>query len=321
MGEKCVFLDRDRTITEDPGYLTDPEAVKLLPGVDLALRNLAEAGFKLVVVTNQSGIARGMIAEEGLEKIHSELRRQLSERGVYLDGIYYCPFHPEGTIEEYARESVDRKPQPGMLLRGAKELDIDLTASWMIGDSARDVEAGQRAGCRTIRVRPAEGEGRDAAGLEPAGDEDAQADFTVRNLVDAARVVIRSDAGEQAVADGEFDVAGAKTAGATVADQHRRLPLESMSETQLLREITRYMRERYRESRDGEFSATSVVATVFQILALMALVWALINMPGMTVAQDFTAAYNRQVIVHVSLLSAGVLQLAALTFFILARRR
>ncbi len=321
MGEKCVFLDRDRTITEDPGYLTDPEAVKLLPGVDLALRNLAEAGFKLVVVTNQSGIARGMIAEEGLEKIHSELRRQLSERGVYLDGIYYCPFHPEGTIEEYARESVDRKPQPGMLLRGAKELDIDLTASWMIGDSARDVEAGQRAGCRTIRVRPAEGEGRDAAGLEPAGDEDAQADFTVRNLVDAARVVIRSDAGEQAVADGEFDVAGAKTAGATVADPSRRLPLESMSETQLLREITRYMRERDRDSRDAEFSATSVVATVFQILALMSLAWALINMPGMTVAQDFTAAYNRQVIVHVSLLSAGVLQLAALTFFILARRR
>lgn len=321
MGEKCVFLDRDRTITEDPGYLTDPEAVKLLPGVDLALRNLAEAGFKLVVVTNQSGIARGMIAEEGLEKVHSELRRQLSERGVYLDGIYYCPFHPEGTIEEYARESVDRKPQPGMLLRGAKELDIDLTASWMIGDSARDVEAGQRAGCRTIRVRPAEGEGRDAAGLEPAGDEDAQADFTVRNLVDAARVVIRSDAGEQAVADGEFDVAGAKTAGATVADPSRRLPLESMSETQLLREITRYMRERDRDSRDAEFSATSVVATVFQILALMALVWALIHMPGMTVAEDFTAAYNRQVIVHVSLLSAGVLQLAALTFFILARRR
>lgn len=191
----------------------------------------------------------------------------------------------------------------------------------MIGDSARNVEAGQRAGCRTIRVRPAEAEGRDAAGLEPAGDEDAQADFTVRNLVDAARVVIRSDAGEQAVADGEFDVAGAKTAGATVADPNRRLPLGSMSETQLLREITRYMRERHRESRDAEFSATSVVATVFQILALMALGWALINMPGMTVAQDFTAAYNRQVIVHVSLLSAGVLQLAALTFFILARRR
>ena len=322
MGEKCVFLDRDRTITEDPGYLTEPEAVKLLPGVDMALRSLAQAGFKLVVVTNQSGIARGMITEEGLEKVHSELRRQLSERDVHLDGIYYCPYHPEGTLEEYTRESVDRKPQPGMLLRAAKELDIDLTASWMIGDSPRDVEAGQRAGCRTIRVRSAEAEGREPAGLEPAGDEDVQADFTVRNLVDAARVVTRSDAGEEAVAAGEFDVAGAKTAGATPAgDQQRRLRLESMSDTQLLREIARHMRERERTRRETDFSVTSVVAAVFQILALLALGWALIHMPGMTVAKDFTAAYNRQVIVHVSLLSAGVLQLTALTFFTLSRRR
>ena len=94
MGQRCVYLDRDRTIIEDPGYLTDPEAVKLLPGVELALKSLAQAGFKLVVVTNQSAIARGLLTEEGLERVHEEMGRQLHDRGVELDGVYYCPFHP-----------------------------------------------------------------------------------------------------------------------------------------------------------------------------------------------------------------------------------
>ena len=128
--------------------------MKLLPGVELALKSLAAAGFKIVVVTNQSGIARGLLTEETLAQIHAELRRQLSEKGAHLDAIYYCPYHPEGTVEAYAMESDLRKPQPGMLLKAAEEMDIDLPASWMVGDDARDIEAGQRAGCRTIRLPP-----------------------------------------------------------------------------------------------------------------------------------------------------------------------
>jgi D,D-heptose 1,7-bisphosphate phosphatase len=181
---KCVFLDRDNTIIDDPGYLTDPAAVKLLPGADQALRSLAEAGWKLVLVSNQSAIARGLLTEEGLDRVHGELRRQLRERGVNLDGIYFCPYHPDATVERYAHESPDRKPQPGMLLRAAKDLQIDLAASWMIGDAPRDVEAGQRAGCRTIRVlsKPSD----DTA--HP--DEDVRPDYSVRNLVDAARIIL-----------------------------------------------------------------------------------------------------------------------------------
>ncbi|MFB3891578.1 MAG: D-glycero-alpha-D-manno-heptose-1,7-bisphosphate 7-phosphatase [Phycisphaerae bacterium] len=186
MANKAVFVDRDHTLIEDPGYLSDPAAVKLLPGVGPALKSLSAAGFRIVLVTNQSGIARGILTEETLAGIHDELRRQLAQHGAALDGVYYCPFHPEGVIEKYARESDMRKPKPGMLLAAAKDMDIDLTASWMVGDGARDIEAGQRAGCRTIRVR--------VPSRPPSGepqDEDVQADFTVHNMVEAARIILR----------------------------------------------------------------------------------------------------------------------------------
>ncbi len=186
MSNKAIFLDRDNTVIEDPGYLSDPDAVKLLPGVELALKSLSQAGYKLVVVTNQSGVARGLITEDGLQRIHAEVRRQLAEHGVHLDAIEYCPYHPEGTVEQYAKDSELRKPRPGMLLKAAAELDIDLHRSWMIGDSGRDIEAGQRAGCRTIRIR-----GRETHQPGEQEDEDVQPDFTARNLVDAARLVAR----------------------------------------------------------------------------------------------------------------------------------
>jgi len=182
---RAVFMDRDNTIIEDPGYLNDPDGVKLLPGVELAIKSLAQAGFKTVVCTNQSGVARGMLSEDDLQAIHAEVRRQLADKGAHLDGIYYCPYHPRGTVEEYAVESESRKPQPGMLLKAAEEFSLDLSESWMVGDSARDIEAGQRAGCRTIRVRV---KGETATERE---DDAVQADFTVRNLVEAARIVMR----------------------------------------------------------------------------------------------------------------------------------
>jgi D,D-heptose 1,7-bisphosphate phosphatase len=191
MASKAVFLDRDNTVIEDPGYISDPQVVKLLPGVELAIKSLAQAGYKIVIVSNQSGVARGLLTEEMLERIHTELQRQLGTHGAHLDGIYYCPFHPEGTVEQYTKDSDLRKPKPGMLLKAAEDMDLDLPASWMVGDSVRDIEAGQRAGCRTVRVR-VRASHHAAPGLED--DENVQADFTVRNLVDAARVILRSPA-------------------------------------------------------------------------------------------------------------------------------
>ncbi len=187
MSDKAVFLDRDNTIIEDLGYIGDPALVRLLPGVEQAIKSLQAAGYKIVVVTNQSGVARGLLTEAMLEKIHDELRRQLSLKEAYLDGIYYCPYHPEGTVEGYAIDSGLRKPKPGMLLKAAGEMDLDLSGSWMVGDSPRDIEAGQRAGCRTIRVRT-----RPAVPKQiDQEDEDTPADFTVRNLPEAAKIILR----------------------------------------------------------------------------------------------------------------------------------
>ena len=186
MPNKAVFLDRDNTLIEDTGYLADPEGVRLLPGVELALKSLEQAGYYLVVVTNQSGIARGLLTEDALEAIHERMVESLARKGAHIDEIYYCPYHADGTVAQYAVDSDLRKPNPGMLLQAAEDLDVDLSASWMVGDSPRDIEAGQRAGCRTIRIRTPHEDQPDST------QEEFVADHTVRNLVEAARVILRA---------------------------------------------------------------------------------------------------------------------------------
>jgi len=152
MSNKAIFLDRDDTLIEDPGYINHPDQVKLLDGVAEALAELKAMGYKLIVVTNQSGVARGIITENALNKIHDRLMQLLAEKGVFLDRIYYCPYHPDGVIPKYRKESNWRKPSPGMLLAAAEQMDIDLGQSWCIGNSSRDVEAGVQAGCKTILI-------------------------------------------------------------------------------------------------------------------------------------------------------------------------
>ncbi|HOK95664.1 MAG TPA: HAD family hydrolase [Anaerohalosphaeraceae bacterium] len=152
MGHKAVFFDRDDTLIEDPGYIRSPDQVKLLPGVARSLIQLKKMGYLLIVVTNQSAVARGMITEQELEEIHRRLKNLLAAEGAYLDGIYYCPYHPEGTVAQYAKESNLRKPEPGMLLQAAREKDIDLSRSWVVGDRYLDIRMGRAAGCYTILV-------------------------------------------------------------------------------------------------------------------------------------------------------------------------
>jgi D-glycero-D-manno-heptose 1,7-bisphosphate phosphatase len=142
----AVFLDRDGTLNVDRCYLTSPDQLQLLPGVAEALRMFRSAGFACVVVTNQSAVGRGLMTEADLVDVNAELTRQLAEVGVTLDAIYACTAGPS--------DHPDRKPAPGMLLRAAADLQLDLGASWMIGDTLRDMLAGQNAGCRgCIMVR------------------------------------------------------------------------------------------------------------------------------------------------------------------------
>jgi D-glycero-D-manno-heptose 1,7-bisphosphate phosphatase len=150
MSRQAVFLDKDGTLIQDVPYNVDPSLVRLLPGVTEGLRQLHQAGYLLIVVTNQSGVARGCFGEHSLGAVAQRLRELLAPAGVPLADFYYCPHHPEGKVAEYAVECACRKPQPGLITRAVQEHGIDPARSWLIGDILNDVEAGNLAGCRTI---------------------------------------------------------------------------------------------------------------------------------------------------------------------------
>ncbi|HET8523729.1 MAG TPA: HAD family hydrolase, partial [Thermomicrobiales bacterium] len=152
MTARAIFLDRDGTLVEPRHYPSRPEDLVLVDGVIPELRVLQGAGWRVVVITNQSGIARGFFSERELARMHDGLRQNLRSHGVEIDGIYACPHHPDGVVKEFAIECACRKPQPGLLLRAAEELRLDLSRSWFVGDILDDVEAGTRAGCRTVLV-------------------------------------------------------------------------------------------------------------------------------------------------------------------------
>ncbi len=152
MTHPALFLDRDGTLVHPRHYPSRPEDLLLYDDIASELRSLQAAGFRLVVITNQAGIARGYFDEAALQRMHEYLSGELAHLDVRLDGIYHCPHHPEGVIAELAIRCECRKPQPGMLLRAAADLDIDLKRSWFVGDILDDIEAGNRAGCRTILV-------------------------------------------------------------------------------------------------------------------------------------------------------------------------
>lgn len=154
--QRAVFLDRDNTIIRNDDHLGDPEGVVLFDDTVDSLCRLADAGYALVVVTNQSGVARGLFTEDDVHAVHDTIRRQVQAAADNRDLLmhwYHSPFHPEGTVEPFILEHPSRKPAPGMLLQAAEELRLDLTASWMIGDAPRDIRAGQNAGCRTILLQ------------------------------------------------------------------------------------------------------------------------------------------------------------------------
>lgn len=152
MKRSTLFLDRDGTLVYPIHYPSCPEELRIYAGLGPALHNLQGLGFLLVLVTNQSGVARGYFTEADLDRMHAYLRDELREMDVRLDGVYYCPHHPEGIIPELAIACECRKPRPGLLLQAALELDIDLAHSWMVGDILDDVEAGNLAGCHTVLV-------------------------------------------------------------------------------------------------------------------------------------------------------------------------
>ncbi|MFA6107639.1 MAG: D-glycero-beta-D-manno-heptose 1,7-bisphosphate 7-phosphatase [Candidatus Latescibacterota bacterium] len=183
----AVFLDRDGTLNREVDHLHRVDDLELLPGTATALACLREAGFLLVVVTNQSAVARGLLTVPALEEIHAELQRRLAAAGARLDALYYCPHHPDEGDPPFRCRCDCRKPAPGLLHRAAADLGIDLTASYMVGDTRSDLEAGWAAGCRTVLVRTGYG----SATLQEAGPELLdRVDHVAADLAAAARWIV-----------------------------------------------------------------------------------------------------------------------------------
>ena len=151
MSQRAVFLDKDGTLVEDVPYNVDPEQIRLTVGV-VDLQQLHHCGYLLIVISNQSGVARGYFPEAALVAVEQRSRQLLAQLNIPLTDFYYCPHHPDGTVTNYAIACDCRKPAPGLLLQAAQDYDIDLRQSWFIGDILHDVEAGRRAGCKTILI-------------------------------------------------------------------------------------------------------------------------------------------------------------------------
>ncbi|GAB2523987.1 D-glycero-alpha-D-manno-heptose-1,7-bisphosphate 7-phosphatase [Spirosoma aerophilum] len=149
---KAIFLDKDGTLIPDIPYNVNPSQITLYPDTGTSLARLRAFGFKLFIISNQSGVAQGLFPEYKLSKVWDRLTQLLSPFGAEPDGVYYCPHYPGGVMPAYSQACSCRKPQPGLLLRAAQEHTIDLSRSWMVGDILNDVEAGNRAGCRTVLI-------------------------------------------------------------------------------------------------------------------------------------------------------------------------
>ncbi len=190
---KAAFLDRDGVINEliyyqEHGIVDSPfsvEQFRLLPGVGEAIKRLRDAGYKIVVISNQPGIAKGNMLEEIFRKIRQKMKDELAEEGAYLDGEYYCLHHPEARVEKFRANCECRKPRPGLLLQAAQDMGIDLSRSWMLGDGLTDIRAGKEAGCRTILL------GRMKCELCSLMDkENARPDFVATNLTEASGYIL-----------------------------------------------------------------------------------------------------------------------------------
>lgn len=333
MSNKAIFLDRDDTLIEDPGYINNPDQVKLIDGVPEALNELKTLGYKLIVVTNQSAVARGIVTEKILADIHERLKQLLAEKNAFWDDIYYCPYHPDGVVTKYRKKSNYRKPNPGMLLEAADDMNIDLNESWCIGNKLSDIEAGFRAGCRTVLV---DGPSHKKEAGSSMSSMKVTPDYKAVNMKEAVNIIkkhLRTPA-DDVTESQETEPQCTKPAGrdeeqvsevielSTQAEQQTPRPkfqertpeLESPSTAtnELLGDILTQLKNMQRTEMFHEFSVMRLLAGVVQVLVLFCLlitVW-------------FLMSPSRQDnLVFMALGFAVVLQIMALTFYMMHGRK
>ena len=313
MPNKAIFLDRDNTLIEDPGYINHPDQVKLLDGVAEVLIEFGAMGYKLIVVSNQSSVARGIVSEQVLGEIHNRLKQLLAENGAHLDRIYYCPYHPDGVVPQYRKESDWRKPNPGMLLAAADEMDIDLSQSWMIGNSGRDIEAGLQAGCKTILID------HPSHYKQPERDK-PNPDYRAVNMKEAVNIIKKYNRSSSRRTAQAQSASKPRLQSVSQAAEKPGKPSKTGAEQdtssgrseQLLIGILEQLRSMQRADMFGEFSIMRLIAGVVQIIVLFCLlisVWFLMSP---------SEADNS---VLITLGFAMVFQVMALTFYIMERRK
>ncbi|HYH16049.1 MAG TPA: HAD family hydrolase [Flavisolibacter sp.] len=182
---KAVFLDKDGTLIPDIPYNVNPDLITLEEGVVEGLQLLKEQGYLLVIVSNQSGVAKGIFKEDALQPVQHKIEMLLAQYHVSINGFYYCPHFPNTGLELYARSCDCRKPEPGLLLKASMDLHIDLSQSWMVGDILNDVEAGKRAGCKAILID----NGNETEWLL---NEQRTPDFKAATITEAAQYIVMS---------------------------------------------------------------------------------------------------------------------------------
>jgi D-glycero-D-manno-heptose 1,7-bisphosphate phosphatase len=290
--DPAIFLDRDGTLVPDDANAGIPARATLVDGVAASLRRLRDAGFRLVVATNQGGVARGRFSENDVDAVHSRLSELVDQQtGLKrtIERFYYCPFHPKGIIPEYTREHPWRKPRPGMLLQAAQDMELELERSWLIGDSPRDVAAGRSAGLRTILVS------RDKARIA-----DAAADYSAATLAEAVEIVLRHR-------DETTASVATTRATAPARTSTRRVRRERDSE-RLRRGLVELTEEvRALRLRRAESSALRVAAMGLQLIAVLVVGVAFLNLADLDNFVRWSAA-------------AAMLQLITITMLLFDRQ-
>lgn len=324
MSSAAVFFDRDGTLIRDPGYVSHPDQVELLDGAAEAVKEMQLLGYKTVVVSNQPGVAKGILTEEILEQIHQRLRELVARQGASLDAIYYCPFHPDGAVLQYRKDSDWRKPKPGMLLAAAGEMDIDLTRSWMVGDSLRDTEAGRSAGCKTILIS--------SGHTNPETNDKNRPDHVAVNMREAVNIIKKlhrsgqdahivpafAESSEAASVLDSLEAALQLRDKATDQPQVQatvpanQAPVTDAALEQVLANILDQLRRMQKAEIFSEFSLLRLLAGILQVFVPFCLLIALWLL---------TSSNQAGTNVLVALGFGVVLQLMALTFYIMNWRR
>ena len=347
MKRPAIFFDRDNTLIACDGYLGDPAQVRLVDGAAAAVARARQLGYATIVVSNQSGVARGMFDEDAVHAVNARLDELLlsSHPGAVIDRHSFCPYHPDGTVEQYRHDSQLRKPKPGMILEAARTLALDLSRSWVVGDAPRDIEAGAAAGCRTVLFS--------APGLSksPAAEQEmtVRPEHIATTLKEAIEYIERhptppaeamhstehgsGDVGGQTDPERSFPPPSQPAAGspspairmlaqpmvagsgkitneapkaAAATHSSPAAPSAGAAKLEMLAEQILQELKRQREQPDHDFSVPKLLAGVVQVLALGGLFYAYFNSSG---DQRLYA-----------LLTCIVLQMLAATLMLMARR-